>query len=595
MLEINFKENKIYIPLNDDNVISVDIENNSGYELIMNDIDNRQYREGMITIIDSKQLTKDEYQYNGSGATHTQYTGKLIPAAGNDIARVEYTLQDSETGGVNSFVYQVADDARYVWTEGQGKTKTTVRKYEKKSFNLFGGNTDFDDWLAKDKSYKWETVEFTDKSPLLESESVLLDGDDDYSDSDYKITYLQTEGDSSANDFDRDTWTTGGGWLRKKTVHTKITVIEGLKDYYTHSLKADYDIKIGFLSGNSQPDVNITSKGNITLAGKIKMADEGSLNIQSTHGSITMSDGIYALAAQADIEAKGTVRVILEGNTVDKGHRVVSNTSSVYLSVVQDDNPGEGKTSSNKLYIDEISARHTVEINAGGGIFKANGGETVSISANVIELLALGGDIGHLTIDSATRNDAGYITVEAQGNVALTEHMGDMNVNRIIAAKVDGIGSSPYGVQLTTNSGDILDANDDEVRASNVDTSAAQQFYAESQVTNEADAVTELYHQYWGILRDNGSVVYLADVTNYDKYDALFEHLSGDELTDAQNRIEELNNSFTGVSEYDISFDQLTAWKVTDVNSAAGIVSEFESRIQEKVNTNRPVFESILS
>ena len=27
LLEINFKENKIYIPLNDDNVISVDIEN----------------------------------------------------------------------------------------------------------------------------------------------------------------------------------------------------------------------------------------------------------------------------------------------------------------------------------------------------------------------------------------------------------------------------------------------------------------------------------------------------------------------------------------------------------------------------------------
>ena len=27
LLEINFKENKIYIPLNDDNVISVDLEN----------------------------------------------------------------------------------------------------------------------------------------------------------------------------------------------------------------------------------------------------------------------------------------------------------------------------------------------------------------------------------------------------------------------------------------------------------------------------------------------------------------------------------------------------------------------------------------
>ncbi|MGO0307869.1 LEPR-XLL domain-containing protein [Endozoicomonas acroporae] len=572
---------------------SVDINNNSGYELVMNDIDNRQYREGKITIIDSKQLTKDEYQYNGSGARHTKYTGKLTAATGNDIARIDYEQQSTSNGAADSFAYKVATGSRYVWTEGQSKTKTTVRKYEKKSFNLFGDNS-FGDWLVKDKSYKWETIEFTDKKPLLESESVLLPIEGAES-ADYKVTYIQTEGDPNVYDFDRESWTTGGGWLRKKTVHTKITVVEGLKDYYTHSLKADYDIAIDFLSGNSQPDVNITSKGDITLAGKIKMADEGTLSILSTHGAITMSDGVYAQTSQADIEAKGTARVILEGNTADKGHRVVSNTGSVYLGVVLDDNPGEGKTSSNKLYIDEISARHTVEINAGGGIFKASGGETVAISANVIELLSLGGDIGHLTIDSATRNDAGYITVEAQGNVALTEYAGDMNVNQIIAAKVAGGGSSPYGVQLTTNSGDILDGNDDEVRASSLDTSAAQQFYAESQVTNEADAVTELYHQYWNILRDNGSVDYLSDVTAYDKYNDLFEQLSGDELAEVQSRIVTLNNSLTDASEYDMAFDQLAVWIATDVSSAAGTISEFESRIQEKVNTNRPVFESILS
>lgn len=572
---------------------SVDINNNSGYKLVMNDIDNRQYREGKITIIDSKQLTKDEYQYNGSGATHTKYTGTLISATGNDIARIEYTQQSASNGNADSFAYKVTAGARYVWTEGQGKTKTTVRKYEKKSFNLFGDNS-FGDWLVKDKSYKWETIEFTDKKPLLESESVLLPSEGAES-ADYKVTYIQTEGDPDVYDFDRESWTTGGGWLRKKTVHTKITVVEGLKDYYTHSLKADYDIAIDFLSGNSQPDVNITSKGDIILAGKIKLADEGTLNILSIHGSITMNDAVYALTSQADIEAKGTVRMILEGNTAGHGHRVVSNTGSVYLGVVQDDNPGEGKTSSNKLYIDEISARHTVEINAGGGIFKANGGETVSISANIIELLALGGDIGHLTIDSATRNDAGYITVEAQGNVALTEYSGDMNVNQVIAAQVDGSGSSPYGVQLTTNSGDILDANDDEVRASSLDTLAAQQFYGESQVTNEADEITELYHQYWNILRDNGSEGYLADVTAYDKYDELFEYLSGKELTDAQNRIAALNSSLTGASEYDMSFDQLAVWKATDVSSASGQISELEYRIQEKVNTKRPVFESILS
>ncbi|ELU09071.1 hypothetical protein CAPTEDRAFT_214936, partial [Capitella teleta] len=114
-------------------------------------------------------------------------------------------------------------------------------------------------------------------------------------------------------------------------------------------------------------------------------------------------------------------------------------------------------------------------------------------------------------------------------------------------------------------------------------------------VTNEADAITELYHQYWNILRDNGSEGYLGDVTAYDKYDELFEHLFGNELTDAQNRIAALNSSLTDASEYDMSFDQLAVWKATNVSSASGQISELEYRIQEKVNTNRPVFESILS
>ena len=143
---------------------------------------------------------------------------------------------------------------------------------------------------------------------------------------------------------------------------------------------------------------------------------------------------------------------------------------------------------------------------------RLTGASLFSIKANRMTLLALGGDVGHLTIDSARLNDSGTITVEAEGHVALTESAGNLYVNSIIAAQVDQTGSGVYGVQLTASDGYILDANDDETRASSLDTTNAQRFYAESQITNQADDTTTLYHQYWQLLRDNGTVAYQSDV-----------------------------------------------------------------------------------
>ena len=67
------------------------------------------------------------------------------------------------------------------------------------------------------------------------------------------------------------TWTTGGGWLRSKTNHTLTTVVQGIKDYYTHTLKADLPIALGFLAGPTTPSINVTSTGDIVLQGNIQL------------------------------------------------------------------------------------------------------------------------------------------------------------------------------------------------------------------------------------------------------------------------------------------------------------------------------------
>jgi hypothetical protein len=124
------------------------------------------------------------------------------------------------------------------------------------------------------------------------------DGYDGTADPDPDIGYNRPELDQYLSTFsnrviDGDTWTTGGGWLRKKTVHTKITEVLGLKDVYTHTLKADYPIAISFIQGPATPTIDIHSVGNIFLEADIESPTEtdgtpiGTINLTSISGSIT--------------------------------------------------------------------------------------------------------------------------------------------------------------------------------------------------------------------------------------------------------------------------------------------------------------------
>ncbi|MEH6442872.1 MAG: LEPR-XLL domain-containing protein [Oceanospirillaceae bacterium] len=574
---------------------AVKVVNNSAYNLILDGIDTRQYREGKITIIDSQELTKDEYSYNSGTPTRAHFQGQLVapnPTTGA-IATINY-VEDVNFSG-STAAYEVNAGSRYVWTEGQAKTKTEIRLYQKKSFNLFGGGI-IDDFLVKDASYKWKTVEFTQSKPLLESESVVIGST---TSPDYEVEYIQTAGDTSVNSHVVKTWTTGGGWLRKKTVNTKITTIEGLKDYYTHSLKADYSIGISFLGGNANANVDITSVGNIIVAGAIKIPDQGLLKLHSTGGSVMMADGVYALTKQVDIFARNDISVLLEGNLANRGHTLIAALGSINLGVVEDDNPGsdrfgKAQTSSNVLYIDTIYARQDVNINAGGGIYKSNTGANTTISANNINLLALGGGVGHLNIDSATFNNKGTVTVDAQGNIALTEVNGNLNVSSIVGAKTASTGSAIYGVQLSATNGSILDANLDEVRTSGIDTSNAQKFYAESLIVNEATDDTTLYHQYWQILRAD-NVAYNSDVTTYANYTNIYSHLNGKELNQAQVDIAALNASFNASSEHDPEYDKLALLKEENLALPVATNSEFKVLTLAKIAANKPIFDSILS
>jgi hypothetical protein len=397
---------------------SVDIDNRTGFDLVLNRIDTTTDRKGTITIIDTARLQKDVYDISAAGGVqHRVYQGTVAADPVNNdgvVETINYTLQstgaDIAIGAGAETFYATRPDLHYVWVEGQALTKTTITKYEKNSFNLLGDNA-LADWLVGDNSWVSKDVEYTDKKPLLESETLEQEGALDANnrlllpayatDDAYTIRYQQIGDpkidavkdqtkvyvggnestglggtwylykgenaklllpsqtyagnpdvwapvpasvsasypvdpdpdvgvlnralnqypDSFQNkSIDADTWTTGGGWLRYKTVHTKITEIEGLKDVYTHTLKADYAIAIDFIQGVTSPTILVNTVGNLILEGDMESPEHGTITLKSQFGSITGADTVAIYGATPEVRAgqgkEDVIRLNIEGNKI---------------------------------------------------------------------------------------------------------------------------------------------------------------------------------------------------------------------------------------------------------------------------------------
>src|SRR5204862_7374215 len=109
-------------------------------------------------------------------------------------------------------------------------------------------------------------------------------------------------------------WTAGAGWLQEKTEHTVITTVTGFKNYWTHTLKADYAINVGFLGGPGTPTINLSSGGNLLLQGDVTVHSGGQITLTSLHGSVlgNTSTGVFNDAPTISAAA-GAVRLVVEG------------------------------------------------------------------------------------------------------------------------------------------------------------------------------------------------------------------------------------------------------------------------------------------
>ncbi|MCP4707532.1 MAG: hypothetical protein GY869_02815, partial [Planctomycetes bacterium] len=520
---------------------SVDIDNDSSYELILNRIDTTKERVGEITIVDTSRLQKVKYAVNGAQIDETTYQG--IPVGGNPteedgiISYIDYAVVGTASYGLNDPIqYQPQAGLHYVWTEGQEWTKTTVSKYEKNSFNLFGDNI-IADWLASDNSYKWRTIDYTQDFPLLESETREKDGtpeappyaagqvytiqyeqkldvdieafpgitlvrdiDDnkkvyrysasapeaevslvrivnletgevesiidypndpnwEYDDTINGETFVedpaQNKFDSDYRNYDIDVepWTTGGGWLRKKTVHTLTTQIEGIKDYYTHTLRADFPIDISFVQGPPTQQISIATTNDLYIQGNINSPDTGTIILSSDNGSITSPESVAIYGMSPTITAGGDVLVNVEG---DKGPLNVTAGGDITITAISLDNE-----TSILVVGDIITSGGDVFLDAPDGIRAYDGAS--DIEGDRVELSAHDGAIGAVSPLLRVNSDilgTGGLAARAEDNIYILEAVGDLKLTEpeswdpVEASIISNSGD----IYLETVSGSILDA-----------------------------------------------------------------------------------------------------------------------------------------
>lgn len=251
---------------------------------------------------------------------------------------------------------------------------------------------------------------------------------------------------------DVDKWTTGGGWLRKKTYHTLTTITTGTKDFYTHSLKADNAIDIDFIQGSSAPQISISSKPGMNLQGNIDTPDSGTVNLSSTSGSVTTANGNAIFGAISNINVTGDFKALIQGGT-GKPLNITAG-GDIELTVVSEDNQ------SSSLIVGNITSTNgNVTINAPDGITAQN--QNSLIKGNKVEINAASGGIGSATqavrVDSDIANSGG-LAAKADNSIYITETTGDLKLIEATSWNGDAAVESVNGdVRLETKNGSILD------------------------------------------------------------------------------------------------------------------------------------------
>ncbi|MCA9135478.1 MAG: right-handed parallel beta-helix repeat-containing protein, partial [Planctomycetales bacterium] len=271
---------------------------------------------------------------------------------------------------------------------------------------------------------------------------------------------------------------TGGGWLRTKTCTTKIDITTGIKDFYTHTLKADYPIDIQFEQGTTTPALNIRSGGDILFQGNVQTPTGGSVLLQSVGGDVTAIPGTVLFGPSPVVLSGGEVLLTVEG---DQGPIYITAEQDIDITAISLDNL------SSSLSIGLVTTSHgDVFLDAAHGITAFS--PSALVRGEHVELTAIAGEIGNLDLPlpiDTSRTDGsvappnqgepggvngvphGGLAANAKDDVRVREVLGHLVLTQAQrSASPASVNSETGDVQITVDTGSLLDGVDELFRPS---------------------------------------------------------------------------------------------------------------------------------
>lgn len=420
-----------------DGAANINIDNQTNTALKLGSINNKNV-EGLVSITDTQRNITVEYRRDKT-------TVKDVD--GNEISIPEY---------VKNNIYRPDEGQRYNWTEGT-ETGTSTKYTQSKDFYLWGGiRMSMDEVIKEGKGDPQDTV-------VLDSQGKPVGNfitQDKNNKNDFSMKFDNKVDKDSKEIVGEREWTDYHDFLHfSGTDYFEWTEKQSTQQTYTGSIKADRDVKIGFI-GSNDGNITINSKNNIELSGSIANAREETgtsiTNITSKDGNIIRTGGTITadtinLSGKTGID---NINVNGIGDTVNLTAKATEGNVDI--------------TAGGNVVVNEILGKNRVELSANGSISQDPKNATgVGVTASRIDLTSKSGGI-NLVVNSG--NDilaagdtlSASINASADGDISLKETEGNMRIGKIY--------SSQGNVTLETT-GTIIDAlpTGDKVENSSVD------------------------------------------------------------------------------------------------------------------------------
>ena len=440
---------------------------------------------GLITITDKNQLKIVDGKAVDGAYLVTEYR--------NGQYR-QYYVGDTTLPGWTSGTpdYQPAEGTQFAWTGGVTGERIEQKQYTEKF--LFWGPLTYsksDDLLQRIEQVGGK-VESTPISSGGETSSMvngsLITGN--YAGGDKMLTIKWTYSDlldENGNPITQASDPT----VKKKYDGTAGKIFGYGKYYYTWTettgdqmssttgLKADNAVQIGFIGTDGTGNIQVTSQGNLSLAGNLTNATAvtdgqtsgiGSVNLTSTAGGIASLGSAAIHSDDVNLSAAGDIAV---------NHASIGSGASLDAVTTAGDirfTSADGDLTVERAYAGGTDGGYTaatgsVSIRMEGSLFDA-GQYDAAVKGQRIDLVS-GGSIGSLDENGTVTNEfrivggsdlyssdtmASSVNAQAQGDIVLTQTDGNMRLGTIVSETGDAV--------LTVTDGSFIDAHPTEESAS---------------------------------------------------------------------------------------------------------------------------------